>query len=66
MGKLVAGAVLVVIAFSLLLSAATVRSQRPGIIGPDGSLTGAIRARAHDGCSGPCATRLTDRLELFE
>ena len=32
MGKLVAAAVLVVIAFSLLLSAATVRSQRPGPI----------------------------------
>jgi regulator of protease activity HflC (stomatin/prohibitin superfamily) len=30
MGKLVAGAILLVIAFSLLLSAATVRSQRPG------------------------------------
>src|SRR5881409_1353967 len=32
MGKLVGGAVLLVIAFSLLLSAATVRSQRPGPI----------------------------------
>ena len=30
MGKLVAGAVLLVIAFSLLLAAATLRSQRPG------------------------------------
>src|SRR5437667_7054770 len=30
MGKLVAGAVLVAIAFSLLLAAAAVRSQRPG------------------------------------
>src|SRR5260370_10620674 len=30
MGKLVAGAVLLFIAFSLLLTAATVRSQRPG------------------------------------
>ena len=32
MAKLVAGAVLLVIAFSLLLSAAAVRSQRPGPI----------------------------------
>src|SRR5204862_7624279 len=30
MGKLVSGAVLLVIAFSLLLAAATLRSQRPG------------------------------------
>src|SRR6266536_4208942 len=30
MGKLVAGAVLLVVAFSILLAAATVRSQRPG------------------------------------
>src|SRR5436853_4635496 len=30
MGKLVSGAVLIVIAFSLLLAAATLRSQRPG------------------------------------
>ena len=30
MGKLVAGAVLVAVAFSLLLAAAAVRSQRPG------------------------------------
>ena len=32
MGKLVGGAVLLVIAFSLLLAAATVRAQRPGPI----------------------------------
>jgi hypothetical protein len=32
MGKLVGGAVLLVIAFSLLLTAATVRAQRPGPI----------------------------------
>src|SRR2546430_17341859 len=32
MGKLVAAAVLLVIAFSVLLAAATVRSQRPGPI----------------------------------
>src|SRR5205809_4279768 len=32
MGKLVAAAVLLVIAFSILLAAATVRSQRPGPI----------------------------------
>jgi cytochrome c oxidase assembly factor CtaG len=32
MGKLVGGAVLLLIAFSLLLAAATVRAQRPGPI----------------------------------
>src|SRR5260370_20073619 len=42
MGKLVAGAVLFVIAFSLLLAAATVRSQRPGPVATMLRLAGSV------------------------
>lgn len=42
MGKLVAGAVLLVIAFSLLLAAATVRSQRPGPVATLLRLAGSV------------------------
>ena len=46
MGKLIAAAVLLFIAFSLLLTAATVRAQRPGPASNLLRVGGYVRARA--------------------
>jgi len=51
MGKLVGGAVLLVIAFSLLLTAATVRAQRPGPI------ANLLRFAGYGSASSPSCSR---------
>ncbi len=61
MGKLVGGGVLLVIAFSLLLAAATVRAQRPGPVSNLLRFAGYGVGVLASGCVTPSATWTRDR-----